>query len=166
MGYTERQKGEAMLKKVGLVLALISGVVSSGIVFESFRSLNQLSEFKLNSENQKNRESASIAVATPNMVPFLSLDELFANLTIGGKNHTLSLKMDIEFFDPEAKQEFKSRQGVVRNLILETSREQKYQELSSLAGKLYYKELLIRRMNEYFQKPMVKDVHFASFFLQ
>lgn len=155
-----------MLKQIRLGVAVISAGLAGWIAFESFQSLNQLAEITLSEELVGKRERASQPTVTSNMIPFLSLDELYANLTQSEKNHTLALKMDIEFFDPEAKEEFKGRQGAVRNLVLQTSREQKYEELSSLAGKLYYKEVLIRRMNEYFQKPLVKDLHFASFFLQ
>lgn len=155
-----------MLKQIRLGVAVISAGLAGWIAFESFRSLNQLAEITLSEKPVGKREQASQSPVTSNMIPFLSLDELFANLTQSEKNHTLALKMDIEFFDSEAKEEFKGRQGAVRNLVLQTSREQKYEELSSLAGKLYYKEVLIRRMNEYFQKPLVKDLHFASFFLQ
>lgn len=180
-----------MLRKIGFALILMSTLLASGIAFESFRSLNQLSELSLaekaigltssvsaaeapaeaghtagHDAGHAERSAASQANLSSNMVPFISLDELFANLTQNEKNHTLALKMDVEFFDPEAKQEFKNKQGVVRSLVIQASREQRYEELSSLAGKLYYKELLIRRMNEYFQRPLVKDLHFASFFLQ
>ncbi|NBX75617.1 MAG: hypothetical protein EBQ92_03620 [Proteobacteria bacterium] len=108
------------------------------------------------------RETAS----SKGMIPFLSLDELFANINQDKSSHTLAIKVDVEFFDLEAKQAFKSNQPAVKNLIIQTSREQEYERLSTLSGKLYYKELLIRRINEHFQKPLVKDVHFASFFLQ
>lgn len=169
-----------MLRKIGFVLMVVSTLLAGGIAFESFRSLNQLSELSLaekpnldksgsqlaGQSEHASREHASQPIASSNMIPFISLDELFANLTQNDKNHTLALKMDVEFFDPEAKQEFKTKQGVVKSLVIQASREQNYEELSSLAGKLYYKELLIRKMNEYFQKPLVKDLHFASFFLQ
>jgi flagellar basal body-associated protein FliL len=108
------------------------------------------------------RETAS----SKGMVPFLSLDEMFANINQEKSSHTLAIKVDVEFFDVEAKQAFKSNQPAVKNLIIQTSREQEYEQLSTLSGKLYYKELLIRRINEHFHKPLVKDVHFASFFLQ
>jgi len=108
------------------------------------------------------RETAS----AKGMIPFVSLDEVFANINQEKTSHTLAIKVDVEFFDVEAKQAFKSKQPAVKHLIIQTSREQEYEQLSTLSGKLYYKEMLIRRINEYFQKPLVKDVHFASFFLQ
>ncbi|NBT58391.1 hypothetical protein EBT16_06370, partial [bacterium] len=107
-------------------------------------------------ENEK-RETASIK----GMVPFLSLDEIFANINQEKNNHTLALKVDVEFFDSESKQAFKTKQPAVKNLIIQTSREQEYDQLASLSGKLYYKELLIRRINEYFNQPLVKDIHFV-----
>jgi flagellar basal body-associated protein FliL len=113
------------------------------------------------SEGEK-RETAS----SKGMIPFLSLDEMFANINQEKSSHTLAIKVDVEFFDVEAKQAFKANQPAVKNLIIQTSREQEYEQLSTLSGKLYYKELLIRRINEHFHKPLVKDVHFASFFLQ
>jgi len=111
-------------------------------------------------------EPAREAASAGSMVPFVSLDEVFANVAEKEGQRTLAVKIDIEFFDLQDKEAFRTRQSIVRHLIIQASREQAYEELSTLSGKLYFKELLIRRMNEYFHKPIVKDVHFASFFLQ
>ncbi|NBX93322.1 MAG: hypothetical protein EB078_00245 [Proteobacteria bacterium] len=100
------------------------------------------------------------------IVPFVSMDEVFANISDDKTNHTIAIKLDIEFFDDKAKQVFKTSQPGVKHMIIQTSREQNYDQLATLSGKLYFKELLIRKMNEYFQKPLVRDIHFASFFLQ
>lgn len=108
------------------------------------------------------REPASL----PGMIPFVSLEEVFANVPEKQGSRTLAVKIDVELFESSGRETFKSGQAIVRHLILEASREQNYDELSTLSGKLYFKELLIRRMNDYFKKPLVKDVHFASFFLQ
>jgi flagellar basal body-associated protein FliL len=108
------------------------------------------------------RETASV----PSMIPFVSLEEVFANVPENSESRTLAVKIDVELFDNSGRDTFKSGQAIVRHLILQASREQKYDELATLSGKLYFKELLIRRMNGYFKKPLVKDVHFASFFLQ
>jgi flagellar basal body-associated protein FliL len=111
-------------------------------------------------------EPAREAASAASMIPFVSLEEVFANVAENEKFRTLAIKIDVEFFDLKDKEAFRSRQSVIRHLIIQASREQAYEELSTLSGKLYFKELLIRKMNDYFHKPMVKDVHFASFFLQ
>lgn len=111
-------------------------------------------------------EPAREAASAASMVPFLSLEEVFANVSENETYRTLAVKIDVEFFELPDKEIFRARQSVVRHLVIQASREQAYQELATLSGKLYFKELLIRRMNEYFHKPLVKDVHFASFFLQ
>jgi flagellar basal body-associated protein FliL len=100
------------------------------------------------------------------MVPFITLDEIFANISDDKSSHTLAVKLDVELFDDQAKQAFKGGQPAVKHMIIQTSREQNYEQLATLSGKLYFKELLIRKMNEHFQKPVVRDVHFSSFFLQ
>jgi len=100
------------------------------------------------------------------MIPFITLDEVFANISDDKSSHTLAVKLDVELFDDQAKQAFKGGQPAVKHMIIQTSREQNYEQLATLSGKLYFKELLIRKMNEHFQKPVVRDVHFSSFFLQ
>lgn len=178
------------MKWMGLGLGLVSAVVSALIFFESMGSFKRLSSLAVHTEPEEKavaeksahgeessaghgetahgeshgRETASAPVK--GMVPFMSLDEIFANINQEKYNHTLALKVDVEFFSLESKQTFKSKQPAVKNLIIQTSREQEYDQLASLSGKLYYKELLIRRINEYFQEPLVKDIHFVSFFLQ
>lgn len=179
-----------MLRILGLALGVVSVVVTSFIFYQSMRSFNQFSKHPLNSpsvetakveegehgapnphggghgEHGEKSDGEKRETASAKMVPFMSLDELFANINQEKQSHTLAIKVDVEFFDVESKQTFKSNQPAVKHLIIQTSREQEYDQISTLSGKLYYKELLIRRINEYFQKPLVKDVHFASFFLQ
>lgn len=183
-----------MLKKVSIVLAVLSFMVTGFIIFQTASSLKHLATH----HEEAQVEESAVAVAeghgsapaeghgeapahgdghskpaadrgtasSPGSIPFVSIDEVFANVAQNNKNYTLAIKLDVEFFDEKGKQAFKTNQSAVRNLIIQTSREQEYDLLASLSGKLYFKELLIRKINEHLQGPLVKDVHFASFFLQ
>ena len=180
-----------MLKWFQVGLGLIAALTSGFILFQTVNSFNQLSEHaelhdhslggasveeksKLDPAKQghgeKHEEGADRATAalleTKASIPFVSLDEVFANVNEDKSSHTLAIKVDIEFFNVHAKETFKSHQPAVKHLIIQTSREQEYERLATLSGKLYFKELLIRKINDHFQKAIVRDVHFASFFLQ
>ena len=41
-----------------------------------------------------------------------------------------------------------------------------YERLNTIAGKLYFKEALVAKINGYFQPAVVRDLHFSSFYLQ
>jgi len=56
--------------------------------------------------------------------------------------------------------------GGVRNAIIEASREQDYFHLKTTAGKLYFKEVLISRVNSFLSAPAVRDVRFTALVFQ
>ena len=184
-----------MLKKVSIGLAVLSFMVTGFIIFQTASSLRHLAthheeaqveesastvaggghgsapaeghgEAPAHGEGHSKPAADRGTASSSGTVPFVSIDEVFANVAQDNKNYTLAIKLDVEFFDEKGKQAFKTNQSAVRNLIIQTSREQEYDLLASLSGKLYFKELLIRKINEHLQGPLVKDVHFASFFLQ
>jgi len=179
-----------MLKWFQVGLGLLAAATSGFILFQTVHSFNQLSDHPFvhghsldgspaeekgkpeeakQDHGEKHAEADRATAALPGTqgsIPFMSLDEVFANVNEDKRSHTLAIKVDIEFFNVGAKDTFKSHQPAVKHLIIQTSREQEYERLATLSGKLYFKELLIRKINDHFQKAIVRDVHFASFFLQ
>lgn len=102
------------------------------------------------------------------IVPIMSIEELYANVSSqkDGRAHLMALKLDIELFDEKARDRVTKSQGVIRNAILMTAFEQDYDWLSSMPGKLFFKEHLVTRINEAFNGAVVRDVHFSSFYLR
>lgn len=110
---------------------------------------------------------APAAAAANPPSPILSIDEVYANIPgEGQRNHSFALKVELELFDESNRSVIEERSSVVRSTILDAVRQNDYRGLSSLSGKLYFKEVLVSRINEALGGPAVRDVHFSSFYLQ
>lgn len=96
----------------------------------------------------------------------ISFDEIFVNVSADERSYGLGIKLEIEIFDEASRPIIEKRQPAIKDAIIQTSREQSYHKLNTVAGKLYFKELLAERINEKFGEPLVRNVHFSSFFLQ
>ncbi len=100
--------------------------------------------------------------------PSLGLNEVFVNV-ISGKtdnSHFLRFKLEVQSFSLEDRSLIEQRQPALRHTLIEASREMDYEFLSTLPGKLYFKEVLISRINEFLNQPAVKELHFTAFNLQ
>jgi flagellar basal body-associated protein FliL len=99
--------------------------------------------------------------------PWVSLDEMFVNVLSGSEEaHTVAFKLEVELFDERTRPLMDERQAVVKNAIIEVARQQPYDGLDTMAGKLYFKEALVGRVNQTLQFPLIRDVHLASFTLR
>jgi flagellar basal body-associated protein FliL len=97
----------------------------------------------------------------------VTMEEIFVNIGDSkGPVRSLGVKLDLELFDNQQVDAFDKHQAGVRNTVIIASRAQDFKKLSTVQGKLYFKEHLIAAINEYLQQPIVRDIHFASFFLQ
>lgn len=98
---------------------------------------------------------------------WVTLEEMFANVVSSDDRvHTISFKLEVELFDEASRTMMDTRQAMVKNAIIETARFQEYENLSTLAGKLYFKEALVGRVNEAAGFPLIRDMHLASFSLR
>jgi len=107
------------------------------------------------------------AAMSANVEASVSLDEIYVNL--GGpkeKSHDLALKLELELFKPEHKGTLGKRQGGLRHVVLDAARREPFDRLKSVPGKLYFKEKLVGDLNQFLGAPVVKNIHFISFYLQ
>jgi flagellar basal body-associated protein FliL len=107
--------------------------------------------------------------ANPTAVAFVSMDEMYANIHPTGPHatsHTIGMRLDLELFGEDDRSLFEKRQSGIKDTIIEASLEQEYSQLGTVAGKLYFKELLVSRLNTFFNRAVVRDIHFSSFYLQ
>ena len=100
--------------------------------------------------------------------PTLTMEEVISNINSQFRPtaHLLGVKLELELFDDESRALLDRHQAGIRNIVLLTSAEHSYETLGTLAGKLFYKEELVSRVNEFFNKAVVRDIHFASFYMQ
>ena len=109
---------------------------------------------------------ASLAVA-PGTPIIVAMEQTFANVLDSQKRaHSLMLKLDVELFEDANRALVDQRDGVLKSTIIETVREQTYEDLNTLGGKVYFKEVLVSRINEALRKAIVRDIHFNMFYMQ
>jgi len=100
-------------------------------------------------------------------IPLVPLDEVYVNL-VGDEDadHLLGIKLEIELFEDADRILIERGSAGVKNAVIEAAREQGLSSLVNTAGKLYFKETLVSRINAFLNAPAVRDVHFASFYVQ
>lgn len=158
--------GWALPRLLSIVGAALGVIASAYFVWSSFRAYQQLTFAEEEAYYESVREPSAVSKA----VALVSLDEVFANVNSGeGENrqmHTLGVKLDIELFDEDSRALLDQRSAGVKDSIISTAIEQDFDWLNTIAGKLFFKEKLVARINEHFNKAIVRDIHFSSFYLQ
>lgn len=156
------------LPKILTVVAMTLAVATSlGFLWKAYRANRQMQFVAREAALEVERQTAS---KTSKAVSLVSLEEVFANVNSGTEQerrmHTLGIKLDIELFEEESRLLLDSRLGSVKHAIIATALEQDYQWLNTIAGKLFFKESLVAKINESFNRAIVRDIHFSSFYLQ
>jgi len=99
--------------------------------------------------------------------PVVALDEVYVSLGLESKkSRSLVLNLELELFDERGRETVDRFRSAVRDLVLQSAMEQPYASLRTLPGKLSFKEVLVARINTLVNQPVVRNVHFASFYLQ
>lgn len=157
-----------VLPRLMTLVAMGAGFfVSTFFVWQSYSSYKQLKYAAQEAYYESVREPASKVSKT---IALVSVPEIFANVNSGEgdkrRMHTLGVKLDVELFDEESRTMMEERLAGVKDAVIVTALEQDFEWLNTMAGKLYFKEAIVARVNEFFQGAIVRDVHFSSFYLQ
>lgn len=156
------------IPKLLTVVALTIGVGISGMfVWRCYSASRQMQFAAREAALEAARQTSS---TQSKAISLVSLEEVFANVNSGAgesrRMHTLGIKLDLELFEEESRLLLDARIGGVKHAIIATALEQDYEWLNTIAGKLFFKESLVARINEFFNRAVVRDIHFSSFYLQ
>lgn len=113
----------------------------------------------------KNTPGPPAKPAKPSLV---GLKEVFVNVLSRKTDdtHYLRFKLELEVFDEPARALIEQRQPLLKHTLITASRQMDFELLKTLPGKLYFKEVLVSRMNESLNLPAVREAHFSAFNLQ
>jgi flagellar basal body-associated protein FliL len=112
-------------------------------------------------------ERAPAAYSGP-VAPVVALDEVYVSL--GGataeRTRSLVVNLELELFEEKGRDTVDKFRPAVRDLVLQAAMEQPYDGLRTLPGKLSFKEVLVSRINKLVNQAVIRNVHFATFYLQ
>jgi flagellar basal body-associated protein FliL len=165
----------------------IGGIGSSAFYLWQYRGLYaeaSVSKELLEQEEKKGEESAgehgaqasggehgggheAKPAAAPVQKSLISLEEIFVNVKSPGENpHALAFQMEVELFQDKFRTVLEPKMALLKNTVIEAALEQPYEDLRTLSGRLYFKESLVAGINKAFHFPLVREIHFNSYFLK
>ena len=158
------------LPKMLSVVVLTACIAVSGYFLWRAHKAHKQFQFALQEAALEAQREIASSAGTGKAISLVSLDEVFANVNSGEgddrKMHTLGIKLELELFDEGSRVVLDQRLGGVKHAIIATALEQDFEWLNTIAGKLFFKESLVARINEFFNRAVVRDIHFSSFYLQ
>lgn len=95
-----------------------------------------------------------------------TFDSLTVNLVDTDEDRVLQLELNLEMMDEKSYEEVITKKDVVRDAVVKILAQKKYEELSSVQGKLYLKDDISMAVNEQLSRGLIKGVYFTSFFMQ
>ncbi len=99
--------------------------------------------------------------------PVVALDEVYVSLgKTPERTRSLVVNLELELFEEKGRDTVDKFRPAVRDLVLQAAMEQPYDALRTLPGKLSFKEILVSRINKLVNQPVIRNVHFATFYLQ
>jgi flagellar basal body-associated protein FliL len=147
------------------IIASVGFAVASYLLWQSYAMVHLLP--KLNSRAVSSVPD-DFKMKSPSQEVVVSLEEVIVNVESRRRlaPRSLAMKVELELFDEGGKVYLEQRQPALRDVMIESALEQNYETLSTAEGKLYFKELLVSRMNEFLHRPVVREVQFSLFYLQ
>ncbi len=147
------------------------GTFVAGFFLWQVHSLSTDGVFDAPSVIERGLASASLSAgkaANSGFPALITLDDILTDVRSKdeGRIHSLNLKVELELFEEEGRASIEKVEPALKNVIIETIRSQTLERLNTLSGKLYFKEVLISKMNGVLHQPVIRDLHFSSFFLQ
>jgi len=155
---------------IAATLSSIGTLVASFLLWQAY-AISSSGVFDPPSGSQRTLSSVT-AVSAKNansgFPALVSLDDILTDVRSSDESriHSLNLKLELELFEEDGRSNIERTEAGLKDVIIDTIRGQSLDTLNTLSGKLYFKETLISRMNAFLHQPVIRDLHFASFFLQ
>lgn len=180
-GFSEKEVLVKALRITAILAAVLTSALSFSILSRGYGVLESLPSLQSGHDDKVSVSTSSSAASSGHGAPpgqgvkatedtsVIGLDEMVMNLQSEeepDKLFSLGMKLELQLFDDADFKEIQRAIGPVRNTILEATRSQNYNHLKTTAGKLYFKELLVARINQLFNASAVRDVRFSALIFQ
>jgi len=95
------------------------------------------------------------------------LDKMIINLnSAGSRLRFLDVEIHLVPFKSQSVERFEAQKAIIKDAIIDISSNMEPDELNSVAGKILLEERMRRRINDFYGKPLVKEIYFSRFVVQ
>jgi flagellar FliL protein len=147
---------------IGGLLIIMVGL--GGGLFMMWNKINNLST--QNTTAEADGESDEAAVVERPLGPIMSLETFIVNLADKGGNRYLRITMDLELDKLESEDEVQKRLPQVRDSILMILPTKRFEDISSVAGKVALRDEIQDKINGYLASGKVTNIYFKEFVVQ
>ena len=127
---------------------------------------NKLSEISVQSAANASTNPAQGSNPEQPLGPIYSLDTFIVNLADKGGNRYLRVTMDLELANPELAAEINKRLPQVRDSILMILPSKRFDEISSVEGKIALRDEMLEKLNSLLTLGKITNIYFKEFVVQ
>jgi len=153
-----------MSNKLLFLLVTILLVLTIGLAAGFFMMWNQISTLNAQAHQGDNSKSDDAQAAT--LGPLFNLETFIVNLADAGRSRYLRVTMDLELVDSADADKLSERLSQVRNSILMILPSKRFEDISSMEGKVALRDEIIAKLNSLFAKKVVSNIFFTEFVVQ
>jgi flagellar FliL protein len=84
----------------------------------------------------------------------------------GSRRQTIRVALTLQMLDQDGFEEVVEHNPAARDAIVRLLNEKTFPDVESIQGKLYLKDQIAARLNEFLKRGVVKDVFFSDFVVQ
>jgi flagellar FliL protein len=155
-----------MSNKILVLLIGVMMVLMLGLGGGLFMMWNKLSDLNAQSmANASDKAGAENSAEVP-VGPIFSLDTFIVNLADQGGNRYLRVTMDLELGNPELEAEVSLRLPQVRDSILMILPTKRFEDISTVQGKISLRDEILEKINGYLAKGKITSIYFKEFVVQ
>lgn len=146
---------------IGVVMILMLGM-GGGL----FLMWNKLSAINIQANANTGEQPGQAATVEPPLGTIYALDTFIVNLADKGGNRYLRVTMDLELGIPELETEINKRLPQVRDSILMILPSKRFEDISSVAGKIALRDEIMETLNGFLSQGQINTIYFKEFVVQ
>ena len=155
-----------MSNKILLLLIGVLMVLMMGMGGGLFLMWNKLSTLSLQTNANASTQSGQSAALKHPLGPIYTLDTFIVNLADKGGKRYLRVTIDLELQNSEMQAEIVKRLPQVRDSILMILPSKRFDDISSMDGKVALREEIIDSLNGFLTQGKITKIYFKEFVVQ
>jgi len=131
-----------------------------------FMMWNKLSTINMQANANTGEQPGQAATVEPPIGTIFALETFIVNLADKGGNRYLRVTMDLELGNPELETELSKRLPQVRDSILMILPSKRFEDISSVAGKIALRNEIMETLNGFLTQGQITGIYFKEFVVQ